>query len=183
MIYCFACGNHTDAIGLVQIQENMTFKEALKFLWTDILGRSLPDYMEHKKRPVSFNDLSFIGLTGAQGRYIWMYINRTDDVNVPPGYYIDYKSKEDGEYNVYQKERADSFFELMDTDLPTAKTLAINKCIETRSYYYGMLKMLDDPKTDLGESAKNPEFKHEATVFLNSQIQKVNRISKKIKSL
>lgn len=144
---------------------------------------SLPDYMEHKKRPVNFNDLSFIGLTGAQGRYIWMYINRTDDVNVPPGYYIDYKSKEDGEYNVYQKERADSFFELMDTDLPTAKTLAINKCIETRSYYYGMLKMLDDPKTDLGESAKNPEFKHEATVFLNSQIQKVNRISKKIKSL
>lgn len=183
MIYCFACGNHTDAIGLVQIQENMTFKEALKFLWTDILGRSLPDYMEHKKRPVNFNDLSFIGLTGAQGRYIWMYINRTDDVNVPTGYYIDYKSKEDGEYNVYQKERADSFFELMDTDLPTAKTLAINKCIETRSYYYGMLKMLDDPKTDLGESAKNPEFKHEATVFLNSQIQKVNRISKKIKSL
>lgn len=46
-----------------------------------------------------------------------------------------------------------------------------------------MLKMLDNPKTDLGKSAKNPEFKHEATVFLNSQIQKVNRISKKLKSL
>lgn len=33
MIYCFACGNHTDAIGLVQIQENIGITYFLYLYW------------------------------------------------------------------------------------------------------------------------------------------------------
>lgn len=186
-IRCFSCGRSANAIDLVMQFENLPYVQAVEFIWTTILGRSLPKYdrPERRRAPVlSAKDLEFIGLSSPSARYVKSYVNCTDDKNesIPDGYFVDHDGLE--EFGIYRQERSSSFYELLENDPATAKEILVGKCMETAERFQQVLVDLDNPWTEYGRSATcDPAFKKNAQGYCLKQIKKCNSIMNKIKTI
>lgn len=186
-VYCFACGRKASAIDMVMMNENLEFVPALEFLWTTILGRTLPEYDKPEKRkyPVlSVKDLSFIGLNSPSIKYVRFYINLSEDKDedLPKDCYMDRDGLDN--FGIYKKERSNSFFDLIENDPKTAKGIATAKCKDTEKYYLGILKDLDDVSTEYGKTAAfDAGFKKDSKEYCLSQIEKCKFIMKKINKI
>lgn len=186
-IRCFSCNKSANAIDLVMMFENLKYIQAVEFIWTTILGRSLPEYdrPERRKTPVlSVKDLEFIGICSPSARYVKSYVNCTDDKNesLPDGYFMDHDGLE--EFGIYKQERSDSFYELLENDPATAKEILAGKCRETVGRFQQVLADLDNPWTEYGRSAAyDPTFKKGAQEYCLEQIKKCNSIMNKIKTI
>ena len=167
--------------------ENLQYIQAVEFIWTTILGRSLPAYdrPERRRAPVlSVKDLEFIGLLSPSARYVKYYVNCTDDKNeeLPDGYTMDHDGLE--EFGIYRQERSNSFFELLENDPATAKAILAGKCRETMERFQRILADLNNPWTEYGKSAvHDPVFKKESQDYCLEQIKKCNTIMNKIKTI
>lgn len=186
-IRCFSCNRSANAIDLVMMFENLQYIQAVEFIWTTILGRSLPEYdrPERRRAPVlSVKDLEFIGLNFPSARYVKCYVNSTDDKgeNIPDGCFMDHDGLE--EFGIYSQERSNSFYELLENDLATAKEILAGKCRETAERFQQVLADLDRPWTEYGRSATcDPAFKKETQDYCLEQIKKCNSIMNKIKTI
>lgn len=186
-IRCFSCNRSANAIDLVMMYENLQYIQAVEFIWTTILGRSLPEYdrPERRKTPaLSMKDLEFINLKFPSARYVKCYVNSTDDKHeeLQDGYFMDHDGLE--EFGIYKQERSNSFFELLGNDPATAKEILAGKCEETAEHFKQILTDLSDPWTEYGKSAAyDPTFKKEAQDYCLSQIKKCNSIMNKIKTI
>ena len=186
-IRCFSCNRSANAIDLVMMFENLKYTQAVEFIWTTILGRSLPEYdrSERRKSPVlSVKDLEFIGIGSPSARYVKYYVNCTGDKNeeLPDGYFVDRDGLE--EFGIYKQERSNSFFELLEGDPATAKGILAGKCRDTAERFQQVLADLDNPWTEYGKSAAfDPAFKQDARDYCMKQIRKCNSIMNKIKTI
>lgn len=186
-IRCFSCNRSANAIDLVMMFENLQYIQAVEFIWTTILGRSLPEYdrPERRRAPVlSVKDLEFIGLNFPSARYVKCYVNSTDDKseNIPDGCFMDHDGLE--EFGIYSQEHSNSFYELLENDLATAKEILAGKCRETAERFQQVLADLNNPWTEYGRSAaSDPTFKKDARDYCLCQIKKCNAIANKIKTI
>lgn len=186
-IRCFSCNRSANAIDLVMMFENLKYTQAVEFIWTTILGRSLPEYdrPERRKSPVlSVKDLEFIGLLSPSARYVKSYVNCTDDKNeeLQDGYAMDHDGLE--EFGIYRQERSNSFYELLENDPVTAKAILAGKCRETAERFQKIMTDLDNPRTEYGRSAAaDPVFKNDTREYCLEQIRKCNSIMNKIKTI
>ena len=183
VIYCFACGKSTDSVGLVQMRENFTFYEAIEFLWTNILGRPMPEYTKEKKEyiPVYSKELQFIGLQGCGGKYVRQYVNVAYKHSpLPEGYFIDREHYDElGMYDVYQKERMDSIYDLMRDDPEAALFLVNGKCKEFSDYYEQVL--LSCPSEGSEEMIRNAQYWAEIKEECQYNIKYIENLLTKIK--
>lgn len=186
-IRCFSCNRSANAIDLVMMFENLQYIQAVEFIWTTILGRSLPEYdrPERRKSPVlSVKDLEFIGLLSPSARYVKYYVNCTDDKNekLPDGYTMDHDGLE--EFGIYKQKRSDSFYELLENDPATARAILAGKCMETAERFQQVLADLSNPWTEYGRSAaSDPVFKNDSREYCLEQIKKCNSILNKIRTI
>lgn len=186
-IRCFSCNRSANAIDLVMQFENLPYIQAVEFIWTTILGRSLPTYDRPERRRVpvlSVKDLEFIGLLSPSARYVKNYVNCTDDKNeeLPDGCFLDHDGLE--EFGIYKQERSNSVYELLENDPATAKEILVGKCMETAERFQQVLADLDNPWTEYGKSAAyDPMFKKESQDYCLDQIKKCNSIANKIKTI
>ena len=186
-IRCFSCNRSANAIDLVMQFENLQYIQAVEFIWTTILGRSLPAYdrPERRRPPVlSVKDLEFIGIGFPSARYVKNYVNCTDDKNeeLPDGYFVDRDGLE--EFGIYRQERSNSFYELLENDPVTAKEILAGKCKETAERFQQVLTDLNNPWTEYGRSAAyDPTFKKETQDYCLNQIKKCDAIANKIKTI
>lgn len=186
-IRCFSCNRSANAIDLVMMFENLRYIQAVEFIWTTILGRSLPEYdrPERRRAPVlSVKDLEFIGISSPSARYVKNYVNCADDKNeeLPDGYFVDHDGLE--EFGIYRQERSSSFYELLENDPATAKCILVGKCRETAERFQQILADLDNPWTEYGKSAAyDPVFKQNARDYCLEQIRRCNSIMNKIKTI
>ncbi len=186
-IRCFSCNRSANAIDLVMMFENLQYIQAVEFIWTTILGRSLPEYdrPERRRAPVlSVKDLEFIGLNFPSARYVKCYVNSTDDKNenIPDGYFMNHDGLE--EFGIYKQERSNSFYELLENDPVTAKGILVGKCRDTVGRFQQILADLDNPWTEYGKSAAaDSVFKKEIQDYCLKQIKKCNSIMNKIKTI
>lgn len=186
-IRCFSCNRSANAIDLVMQFENLQYIQAVEFIWTTILGRSLPEYdrPERSRAPVlSVKDLEFIGLSSPSARYVKNYVNCTGDKNesLPDGYLMDRDGLE--EFGIYKQERSNSFYELLENDPVTAKAILTGKCMDTAERFQQILADLNNPWTEYGKSAAyDPAFKKDARDYCLNQIKKCDAIANKIKTI
>lgn len=186
-IGCFSCNRSANAIDLVMQFENLPYVQAVEFIWTTILGRSLPEYdrPERRRAPVlSAKDLEFIGLLSSSARYVKCYVNSTDDKNeeLQDGYTMDHDGLE--EFGIYRQERSNSLFELLESDPATAKAILTGKCRETAERFQRILADLNNPWTEYGKSAAyDPVFKQDARDYCLKQIRKCDSVMNKIKTI
>lgn len=186
-IRCFSCNRSANAIDLVMQFENLQYIQAVEFIWTTILGRSLPEYdrPERRRTPVlSVKDLEFIGIGFPSARYVKYYVNCTGDKNesIPDGYFMDHDGLE--EFGVYRQERSNSLFELLENDPATAKEILSGKCRETAERFQQILADLNNPWTEYGRSAAaDPVFKKSSQEYCLAQIRKCDSIMNKIKTI
>lgn len=186
-IRCFSCNKSANAIDLVIMYENLPYVQAVEFIWTTILGRSLPEYdrPERRRTPVlSVKDLEFIGLDSPSSRYVKNYVNCTDDKNeeLPDGYFMNHDGLE--KFRIYKQERSNSFFELLENDPATAREILVGKCWDTAERFQQVLADLDNPWTEYGRSATyDPAFKKDAQEYCLAQIRKCDSIMNKIKTI
>lgn len=186
-IRCFSCNRSANAIDLVMQFENLPYIQAVEFIWTTILGHSLPEYdrPEKRKYPVlSVKDLEFIGIGFPSARYVKSYVNCTGDKNeeLPDGYFVDRDGLE--EFGIYRQERSSSFYELLENDPVTAKAILTGKCMDTAELFQQVLTDLNNPWTEYGRSAaSDPTFKKETQDYCLNQIKKCDSIMNKIKTI
>lgn len=186
-IRCFSCNRSANAIDLVMMFENLQYIQAVEFIWTTVLGRSLPAYdrPERRRPPVlSVKDLEFIGIGSPSARYVKYYVNCTDYKNeeLPDGYFVDHDGLE--EFGIYRQERSNSFFELLENDPVTAKAILTGKCMDTAELFQQILADLNNPWTEYGRSATyDPTFKKGAQEYCLAQIRKCDSIMNKIKTI
>lgn len=186
-IRCFSCNRSANAIDLVMMYENLPYIQAVEFIWTTILGRSLPKYdrPERRRTPVlSVKDLELIGLLSPSARYVKYYVNCTDDKNekISDGYFMDHDGLE--EFGVYRQERSNSFYELLENDPVTAKAILVGKCRNTTERFQKILADLDNPWSEYGKSAvHDPVFKKDGQEYCLAQIRKCDSIMNKIKTI
>lgn len=186
-IRCFSCNRSANAVDLVMMLENLQYIQAVEFIWTTILGRSLPEYdhPERRRAPVlSVKDLEFIGICSPSARYVKNYVNCTDDKNesLPDGYTMDHDGLE--EFGIYKQKRSDSFYELLENDPATAKAILAGKCVDTAERFQQILTDLNNPWTEYGKSAAcDPAFKKDARDYCLEQIRRCNSIMNKIKTI
>lgn len=186
-IRCFSCNRSANAIDLVMMYENLPYIQAVEFIWTTILGRSLPKYdrPERRRTPVlSVKDLELIGLLSPSARYVKYYVNCTDDKNeeLPDGYFADHGGLE--EFGIYRQERSNSFYELLESDPTTAKEILAGKCKDAADRFQQILADLDNPWTEYGRSAATDSaFKRETRDYCLAQIKKCDSIMNKIKTI
>lgn len=144
-IRCFSCGRSANAVDLVMLYEHMDYVPAVEFLWTRILGRTLPEYDRPERRNVtiSVQDLELIGIASPSARYVKCYINCTNDKHeqLPNGYFADHDALEN--IGIYRQERADGFYDLLETDPVTAREIAAGKCRETTEHLQAILQTVD----------------------------------------
>ena len=144
-IRCFSCGKSANAVDLVMMSEHMDYVPAVEFLWTRILGRTLPEYDRPERRNVTLTvkDLELIGIASPSARYVKCYINCTSDKHeqLPSGYFVDHNALES--FCVYRQERADGFYELLESDPGTAKEIAAGKCREAEEHLQAILQTVD----------------------------------------
>lgn len=145
-IRCFSCGRSANAVDLVMVNERLEYVPAVEFLWTRILGRTLPEYDRTERRKVilSMQELELIGITSPSSRYVKCYINCTNDRHeqLPNGYFADHDALDN--IGIYRQERADGFFELLNSDPATAKEIAADKCRETMERLQAILQTVAD---------------------------------------
>lgn len=186
-IRCFSCGRSANAIDLVMQFENLPYVQAVEFIWTTILGRSLPEYArpERRRAPVlSVKDLEFIGIGFPSARYVKSYVNCTNDKNeeIPDGYFMDHDGLE--EFGVYRQERSNSLYELLENDPVIAKEILAGKCRETAERFQKILTDLNNPWSEYGRSATyDSAFKKDAQEYCLAQIRKCDSIMNKIKTI
>lgn len=186
-IRCFSCNRSANAIDLVMMFENLQYIQAVEFIWTTILGRSLPEYdrPERRKSPVlSVKDLEFIGIGFPSARYVKNYVNCTDYKNeeIPDGYFMDHDGLE--EFGVYRQERSNSLYELLENDPVIAKEILAGKCRETAERFQKILTDLNNPWSEYGRSATyDSAFKKDAQEYCLAQIRKCDSIVNKIKTI
>lgn len=186
-IRCFSCNRSANAVDLVMMFENLQYIQAVEFIWTTILGRSLPEYdrPERRRTPVlSAKDLEFIGLLSPFARYVKYYVNCTDDKNeeIQDRYFMDHDGLE--EFGIYRQERSNSLYELLENDPATAKAILAGKCGETAERFQQVLADLDRPWTEYGRSAaRDPVFKKDVRDYCLAQIRKCDAIMNKIKTI
>lgn len=186
-IRCFSCNRSANAIDLVMMFENLQYIQAVEFIWTTILGRSLPEYDRPARRkfPVlSAKDLGFIGICSPSARYVKSYVNCTDYKNeeIPDGYFVDHDGLE--EFGIYRQERSNSLYELLENDPATAKAILAGKCMDTAERFQQILADLDNPWTEYGRSsAADSVFKKEIQDYCLNQIKKCDAIANKIKTI
>ena len=186
-IRCFSCNRSANAIDLVMQFENLPYIQAVEFIWTTILGHSLPEYdrPERRRPPVlSVKDLEFIGICSPSARYVKSYVNCTDDKNesLPDGYFMDHDGLE--EFGIYKQERSDSFYELLENDPAAAEEILAGKCMETAERFQQVLMDLNNPWTEYGKSAAvDSVFKKDSQEYCLSQIKKCNSVMNKIKTI
>lgn len=186
-IRCFSCNRSANAVDLVMMFENLQYIQAVEFIWTTILGRSMPEYdrPERRRPPIlSVKDLEFIGLNFPSARHVKCYVNSTDDKNesIPDGYFVDHDGLE--EFGIYRQERSNSFYELLENDPVTAKAILAGKCKDTADRFRQVLMDLNNPWTEYGKSAAaDSVFKKDSQEYCLAQIRKCDSIMNKIKTI
>lgn len=144
-IRCFSCGRSANAIDLTMMYEHMEYVPAVEFLWTRILGRTLPEYdrAEQRKVILSMQDLELIGIASPSSRYVKCYTNCTNDKHeqLANGYFADHNALDN--IGIYRQARADGFYDLLAADPEIAKDIAAGKCRETEERLQSILQTVD----------------------------------------
>lgn len=152
---CYACGESFDAIKLVREKENMNYVNAVEFLWTTILGRTMPqvDEKEKNKRILSYNELKFIGLLHSSGKRIVVPSNAIIRFELCPEdfSYYDTDYDECDRLTIGHYVKMPSVYELYNTDRQAAICLLKGKTEETLQYYKEQKKKIIDSNTPLGK--------------------------------
>ncbi len=163
--HCFACGKSFDAVDLVEYFEGLPFKEALQFLWTTILGNTLPEHPdkpEKPKFPVKFKDLEFLGIEHPSDKVPCIiaeryYFKVKDKVEAPYSINKD-EQDEDGFCPVYEDKPYQSLYKMYDSDPDTVLWLLYNKSEEAVSRCYERLNWTKRKADELKrESGNDPE--------------------------
>lgn len=147
---CYVCGSHKPggtgrritAVDLVMHYEGLSFLDAVEFLYTNILGNSLPEYGQKDRFVLSPEELKFIGIAHATGGTVSGAVNCCNKKDEPPkGKRVHYASEsEDGICAVVEDMRASSIMQLYREDPVPVLEILLGKAAETRKYYYGLIK-------------------------------------------
>lgn len=180
--YCYRCCKRIDGVDVVQKKEGLDYPRAMEFLWTRILGNSLPDADDRRSDmpPLTYDELKFIGLEACYGGTVLLPNNKCGKTEDVPGKRYEIKDP-DGGCVVADESSFPSFGRLYGSNRKFACYLMNAKADETIRRYESLIRDLGDPSTEAGSLIKTQEELLEFRGLAEERLKKARAVKSKLK--
>ena len=180
--YCYVCQRSINSIELVEYFEGMEGQPAIEFLWTTILGRTLPSFEGRKRFFLDSRELEAIGISKPSGRHVIPCNAAHKSEKLPEGLQVmkDF-CDQDGICAVGSSVAMPSLYRLYDEEPGTVLWLLEKKALEIIDAYCGIMEECWNTETSCGRiCAGDVELREETLYRLHSEKENVKIILKKI---